>query len=157
MLLEHEGRQEDTNFDSTSSDAVRILCPSIGFGVTHIAFLWSMFSRLLLPYTLGQLLLKLTSLCPAPGSRKPTGCENRANWRDNVSDHCGNYISCKDGGWVSKGDDYYDTMAVNGVSARDACCDCGGGSTGRKSSVPLWSGSPYLWCRIPTRRASFDF
>ena len=42
---------------------------------------------------------------------------------------CAQYTSCKDGGWQTKGDAYYEQYAnADGVSAGQACCVCGGGN-----------------------------
>lgn len=58
-------------------------------------------------------------------------CQDIEGWVDSEGDGCLIYSSCLEPGWeetlASNGQSYYDTWAVDGVSALDACCDCGGG------------------------------
>ena len=57
-------------------------------------------------------------------------CSNFAGW-EGTGRHgskCKDYETCKDGGWKNQGDGYYTQYAMNGVSARTACCNCGGGT-----------------------------
>ena len=57
-------------------------------------------------------------------------------WVDKDGDGCEAYKSCNDGGWNDRpgvntnSADFFMKYAVNGVSARDACCHCGKGFTG---------------------------
>ena len=70
-----------------------------------------------------------------PVTDVPTSCADLAGWADADGYTCQDYASCKNGGWQDKGDAYYSQWAVNGVSARKACCDCGGGSSGGGGST----------------------
>lgn len=67
---------------------------------------------------------------PQSGIIAPATCSNIAGWVDSDGDNCGVYSSCLSPGYESVLADnpgYYDQWAVNGVSATDACCACGGG------------------------------
>ena len=70
-----------------------------------------------------------------PVTDAPTSCADLAGWADTDGYTCQAYASCKNGGWQDKGDAYYGQWAVNGVSARKACCDCGRGSSSGSGST----------------------
>jgi len=64
------------------------------------------------------------------GIISPVTCSNIAGWVDSDGDNCGVYSSCLSPGYESVLEDdpeYYNTWAVDGVAATDACCACGGG------------------------------
>merc|ERR1712037_546171 len=49
-------------------------------------------------------------------------------WKDKDNDICSDYKSCLKGAWRTKGLGHYKKHANNqGMSARDGCCQCGGG------------------------------
>lgn len=54
-------------------------------------------------------------------------CEDTPAWVDTDADGCEFYTSCQDGKPAPSVE--YDQWAVNGVSAVEACCRCGGGTT----------------------------
>jgi len=65
-----------------------------------------------------------------------TGCTDTAGWVDSDNGGCALYQSCQpNDAWKTKGDAYYAQWAVNGVSARDACCACGKTEAGPSPSV----------------------
>ena len=75
-----------------------------------------------------------------PTSSNHGVCVDIAGWRDTEYRECRNYMSTctnlTDGGWESKGEAYYAQYATNGVSARTACCDCGGGTGIGETACP---------------------
>ena len=54
-------------------------------------------------------------------------CADFDGWEDKDGYHCKDYLTCKNGRWHDKKESYYAQFAVNSVSARQACCACGGG------------------------------
>lgn len=67
-------------------------------------------------------------------------CTDMDGWMDVNGDTCSDYTSlCNDGGWIAKGEAYSKQYAKDGISARDACCDCGGGQEGEKAPESCYS------------------
>ena len=67
-------------------------------------------------------------------------CYDFKDWKDNVGYGCGGYQTCMSSSgpgnvpyetkidWNPNGVPYYSQWAVDGISALDACCICGGGN-----------------------------
>jgi hypothetical protein len=63
-----------------------------------------------------------------PDITQCAGCKDVVGWKDKDGDVCTEYTSCLKGAWRTKGLGHYKQHANNqGMSARDGCCQCGGG------------------------------
>ena len=84
------------------------------------------------------------------------GCTDIVGWADSGGDTCIDYASCFDGGWVAKEKKmpkFYDRFATNGISARTACCHCGGGQrAGVQPCNPTSSRHTRAQCASYSRR-----
>lgn len=77
----------------------------------------------------------LTAAQPALIQQCP-GCQDSPGWVDNAGDACAKYTSCQNELWRTKPLGYYEQYAnAQGLSARDACCGCGGGTT-KQAAIP---------------------
>jgi len=66
-------------------------------------------------------------------------CRDIPHWADKDGYTCSQYGSCKNDGWKIKeaeNPNYYTQYANNGVSARDACCECGKGQNTTPTTNP---------------------
>lgn len=76
--------------------------------------------------------------CDCGGGLKE--CRDIPNWADKDGYPCSQYGSCTDPGWKEKekqNPQHYTQFANNaGVSARDACCDCGKGQNSTPTAPP---------------------
>lgn len=68
-----------------------------------------------------------TTLTPAGAILQCNGCLDVANWKDTDGDTCAQYASCKNGDWRTKDISHYQKYQAQGLTALDACCECGGG------------------------------
>jgi len=65
---------------------------------------------------------------PPPIPNQCAGCQDVAGWKDKDGETCSAYNSCLNGAWRTKGLDHYKKYVDNqGKTARDGCCQCGGG------------------------------
>lgn len=59
-------------------------------------------------------------------------CDDYIDWRDSTGADCSTYSTCWIGGWEHRESDnpdaYIQFANRDGFSARDACCNCGGGT-----------------------------
>ena len=73
--------------------------------------------------------LSVCLMCDTSSLSASTQCYDLVDWEDSDGDTCSAYVSCRAGYHTSIADAIFDSYAVDGVSALEACCDCGGGST----------------------------